>query len=644
MADMEKNVAGNEYNAAEIQVLEGLEAVRKRPGMYIGSTSASGLHHLVYEIVDNSIDEALAGFCTDIHVTINDGNTITVSDNGRGIPVDIQAQTGRPALEVVFTVLHAGGKFGGGGYKVSGGLHGVGASVVNALSEWLTVQVNKDGKIYEMRFSRGHITQEMRIVGETDHTGTTVTFKPDPEMFDTLDYEYETLHTRMREQAFLNAGLHITITDARPGREQSEAMCYEGGIREFVTFINRNKTPLHEEVIYLSGAKGDSTAEIAIQYNDGYNETIVSFANDIHTPEGGMHETGFKAALTRVLNSYGLKYGMIKEGDKVSGEDVREGITSVISVKLTEAQFEGQTKAKLGNAHIRTLVDSIVNDQLAVYLEEHPVVARTILDKAMTANRAREAARKARESIRRKTVLGGAAMPDKLRDCNENNPELTELYIVEGDSAGGSATAGRDSRFQAILPLWGKMLNVEKARVDKVYGNDKLQPVIIALGAGIGEEFDENKLRYHKIIIMADADVDGAHIRTLLRTFFFRYMRPLIEEGYVYSAVPPLYKLTRGKQQRVAYSDEERDRISAEMRGGNSNVTINISRFKGLGEMDAHELWETTMDPTTRTLRRITLDDAVKADATFTVLMGEKVEPRKEFIERKAQYAVNLDY
>ena len=644
MADMEKTVAANEYNAAEIQVLEGLEAVRKRPGMYIGSTSASGLHHLVYEIVDNSIDEALAGFCTDITVTINEGNTITVTDNGRGIPVDIQAQTGRPALEVVFTVLHAGGKFGGGGYKVSGGLHGVGASVVNALSEWLTVQVHKDGKIYEMKFSRGSITLEMKIIGDTDHTGTTVTFKPDPEMFDTLDYDYETLHTRMREQAFLNAGLRITITDARAGQEQSETMCYEGGIREFVTYINRNKTPLHEEVIYLSGAKGDSTAEVAMQYNDGYNETLVSFANDIHTPEGGMHETGFKAALTRVLNAYGLKYGLIKEGDKVSGEDVREGITAVISVKLTEAQFEGQTKAKLGNAHIRTLVDGIVNDQLAVYLEEHPVVARTILDKAMTANRAREAARKARESIRRKTVLGGAAMPDKLRDCNENNPELTELYIVEGDSAGGSATAGRDSRFQAILPLWGKMLNVEKARVDKVYGNDKLQPVIIALGAGIGEEFDENKLRYHKVIIMADADVDGAHIRTLLLTFFFRYMRPLIEEGYVYSAVPPLYKLTRGKQQRVAYSDEERDAISAEMRGGNPNVTINISRFKGLGEMDAHELWETTMDPTTRTLRRITLDDAVKADATFTVLMGEKVEPRKEFIERKAQYAVNLDY
>ena len=644
MAEMERPVVDTEYNASEIQVLEGLEAVRKRPGMYIGSTSASGLHHLVYEIVDNAIDEALAGYCTDITVTINPGDTITVTDNGRGIPVDIQAQTGRPAVEVVFTVLHAGGKFGGGGYKVSGGLHGVGASVVNALSEWLTVQVHKDGKIYEMSFSRGNITQEMKIVGETDHTGTTVTFKPDGEMFDTLEYDYETLHTRMREQAFLNAGLRITITDARPGREQSETMRYEGGIREFVTFINRNKTPLHEEVIYLSGAKCDSTAEIAMQYNDGYNETLVSFANDIHTPEGGMHETGFKAALTRVLNSYGLKYGMIKEGDKVSGEDVREGITAVISVKLTEAQFEGQTKAKLGNAHIRTLVDGIVNDQLAVYLEEHPVVARTILDKAMTANRAREAARKARESIRRKTVLGGAAMPDKLRDCNENNPELTELYIVEGDSAGGSATQGRDSRFQAILPLWGKMLNVEKARVDKVYGNDKLQPVIIALGAGIGEEFDENKLRYHKVIIMADADVDGAHIRTLLLTFFFRYMRPLIEEGYVYSAVPPLYKLTRGKTTRVAYSDEERDRVSAEMRGDNPNVKIDISRFKGLGEMNPHELWETTMDPTTRTLRRITLDDAVKADATFTVLMGEKVEPRKEFIERKAQYAVNLDY
>ena len=645
MSELEKVTAvDTTYDASEIQVLEGLEAVRKRPGMYIGSTSASGLHHLVYEIVDNAIDEALAGYCTEITVTINPGDTITVTDNGRGIPVDIQKQTGRPALEVVYTVLHAGGKFGGGGYKVSGGLHGVGASVVNALSEWLEVKVQKDGKIYEMKFSRGGITQEMTVLGETTGTGTAVTFKPDPEMFDTLVYDYETLHTRMREQAFLNAGLRITITDARPGQEQSDSMCYEGGIRECVTWLTRNKTPLHEEVIYLAGAKGDSTAEVALQYNDSYNETLVSFANDIHTPEGGMHETGFKTALTRVLNAYGMKYGMIKEGDKISGEDVREGITAVISVKLTEAQFEGQTKAKLGNASIRTLVDNVVSDQLSVYLEEHPVVARTILDKALTANRAREAARKARESIRRKTALGGAAMPDKLRDCNENNPELTEIYIVEGDSAGGSATQGRDSRFQAILPLWGKMLNVEKARADKVYGNDKLQPVITALGAGIGDELDLNRLRYHKIIIMADADVDGAHIRTLLLTFFFRFMRPLIEEGYVYSAVPPLYKLTRGKQQRVAYTDEERDAISAEMRAGNPNVKIDISRFKGLGEMNPHELWETTMDPGKRTLRRITLDDAVAADATFTVLMGEKVEPRKEFIEKNAKYAVNLDY
>ena len=640
MSELEKVIAvETEYDASEIQVLEGLEAVRKRPGMYIGSTSSSGLHHLVYEIVDNAIDEALAGYCTDITVTINEGDTITVTDNGRGIPVDIQPQTGRPALEVVYTVLHAGG------YKVSGGLRGVGASVVNALSQWLEVQVHKNGHIYEMKFSRGDITQEMKIIGDTDHTGTTVTFKPDPEMFDTLVYDYEILHTRMREQAFLNAGLRITITDARPGMEQGETMCYEGGIREYVSYRNRNKTPLHQEVIYLSGAKGEATAEIALQYNDGYSETMVSFANDIHTPGGGMHETGFKAALTRVLNAYGTKYGMIKDGDdKVSGEDCREGIAAVISVKLTEAQFEGQTKDKLGNAYIRTLVDNIVSDQLSVYLEEHPVVARTILDKALTANRAREAARKARESIRRKTALGGAAMPDKLRDCNENNPELTELYIVEGDSAGGSATQGRDSRFQAILPLWGKMLNVEKARADKVYGNDKLQPVITALGAGIGEEFDADKLRYHKIIIMADADVDGAHIRTLLLTFFFRFMRPLIENGYVYSAVPPLYKLTRGKQSRVAYSDEERDRVSAEMRGDNPDAKIDISRFKGLGEMNPHELWETTMDPEKRTLRRITLDDAVAADATFTVLMGEKVEPRKEFIERKAKYAVNLDY
>ena len=634
----------HEYDASEIQVLEGLEAVRKRPGMYIGSTSTSGLHHLVYEIVDNSIDEALAGYCTDILVQINADGTITVEDNGRGIPVGIQAQTGKAALEVVFTVLHAGGKFGGGGYKVSGGLHGVGASVVNALSEWLTVQVHRDGKIHEMKFARGHVTQEMTVIGVTDHTGTTVTFKPDPEMFDETVYNYETLHTRMREEAFLNAGLRIRTVDKREGREQEHNMCYEGGIREFVSWLNKNKDALHNDVIYMAGAKEDSMAEIAFQYNDGYNETILSFANNVHTPEGGMHEEGLKRALTTVLNNYGRKIKMLKEDEKVSGEDCREGLTCVISVKLTEAQFEGQTKAKLGNSEIRTLVNNIVADKLATYLEEHPQVGRQILDKALTANRAREAARKARESIRRKTALGGAAMPDKLRDCNENNPELTELYIVEGDSAGGSATQGRDSRFQAILPLWGKMLNVEKARADKVYGNDKLQPVIVALGAGIGEEFDPAKLRYHKVVIMADADVDGAHIRTLLLTFFFRFMRPLIEQGYVYSAVPPLYKLTSGKTTRVAFSDEERDRVSAEMRGGNPNKKIDISRFKGLGEMNPTELWETTMDPEKRTLRRITLDDAVKADEIFTILMGEKVEPRKEFIERNAKYAVNLDY
>ena len=634
----------HEYGGSEIQVLEGLEAVRKRPGMYIGSTSESGLHHLVYEIVDNSIDEALAGYCTNITVTINPGNTITVIDNGRGIPVHIQPQTGKPALEVVFTILHAGGKFGGGGYKVSGGLHGVGASVVNALSEWLEVQVHKNGKIYEMKFSRGKITQEMKVVGQTDRTGTTVTFKPDPEMFETLEYKYETLHTRMREEAFLNAGLRIQTVDLRPGQEQEDDMCYEGGIREFVSWINRDKDALHGDVIYMSGSREDSMAEVAMQYNDGYSEMMVSFANNVHTPEGGMHEEGFKRALTNVLNAYGRKIKLLKDDEKVSGEDCREGLTVVISVKLTEAQFEGQTKAKLGNSEMRALVNAIVSEKLETYLEENPAVGRTILDKALTANRAREAARKARESIRRKTALGGAAMPDKLRDCNENNPELTELYIVEGDSAGGSATQGRDSRFQAILPLWGKMLNVEKARADKVYGNDKLQPVITALGAGIGEEFDLAKLRYHKVVIMADADVDGAHIRTLLLTFFFRFMRPLIEEGYVYSAVPPLYKLTRGKTTRVAFSDEERDQISAEMRGGNPNVKIDISRFKGLGEMNPHELWETTMDPEKRTLRRIELTDAVAADATFNVLMGEKVEPRKEFIERNAKYAVNLDY
>ena len=633
-----------EYGAEQIQVLEGLEAVRKRPGMYIGSTSSSGLHHLVYEIVDNAIDEALAGYCKHITVTINPGNSITVTDDGRGIPVDIQPQTGRPALEVVYTVLHAGGKFGGGGYKVSGGLHGVGASVVNALSEWLRVRVHKNGSIYEMKFARGNITQEMRIVGKTDKTGTEVTFQPDPEMFDSLVYDYEVLHERMREEAFLNAGLTITITDDRDDEKQiSETMCYEGGIREFAIWCNRNKTPLCEDVIYMSGSKGDASAEIAVQYNDGYNEFLLSFANDVRTPEGGMHETGFKTALTRVLNAYGVKNGIIKGDDKVSGEDCREGITAIISVKLTDAQFEGQTKAKLGNAYIRTLVDQVVNDQLTTYFEEHPAVAKAVLDKAMMADRAREAARKARESIRRKTGLESGQMPDKLQDCNERDASLCEIYIVEGDSAAGSAIQGRDSRFQAILAMWGKMLNVEKARADKIYGNDKLYPLIVALGAGIGDEFDIEKLRYHKVIIMADADVDGAHIRTLLLTFFFRYMRPLIEHGYVYSAVPPLYKLTRGKSVKVAYSDDERDAISSQMRSDNPNAKIDISRFKGLGEMDPHELWETTMDPEKRSLRRITLEDARRADEIFTVLMGEQVEPRKDWIERNARYAVNID-
>ena len=585
----------HEYGASEIQVLEGLEAVRKRPGMYIGSTSASGLHHLVYEIVDNAIDEALAGYCTEIQVGIEPGNIITVSDNGRGIPVDIQQQTGKPALEVVFTILHAGGKFGGGGYKVSGGLHGVGASVVNALSQWLEVRVHKDGNIYEMKFARGQVTQPMQIVGKTDRTGTDVVFQPDPEMFtETTEYDYETLHTRMREEAFLNAGLTITIADRRGEETISDTMCYAGGIREFVSYINRNKTPIHDGVIYMAGSKEDAMAEVSLQYNDSYNEIIVSFANNVHTPEGGMHEEGFKRALTNALNAYGRKIKLLKDDEKVSGEDCREGLTCVISVKLTEAQFEGQTKAKLGNSEIRTLVNAIVSEKLEQFLEENPAVGKAILEKALTAS-------------------------------------------------GGSATQGRDSRFQAILPLWGKMLNVEKARADRVYGNDKLSPVITALGAGIGEEFNPDKLRYHKIIIMADADVDGAHIRTLLLTFFFRFMRPLIEQGYVYSAVPPLYKITRGKQQRVAYSDEERDQVSAQMRGDNPNAKVEISRFKGLGEMDPHELWETTMNPETRTLRRITLEDAVKADEIFTILMGEKVEPRKEFIEQNAKYVVNLD-
>ncbi len=643
MSDINEKVT-QEYDASKIQVLEGLEAVRMRPGMYIGSTSASGLHHLVYEIVDNAIDEALAGYCDHIQVVIEEGNIIKVMDNGRGIPVDIQEQTGKPALEVVYTVLHAGGKFGGGGYKVSGGLHGVGASVVNALSDWLEVDVHKNGNIYHMEFSRGEKTMDMTIIGKTDRTGTTVRFHPDPEMFDETVYDYETLHVRMREQAFLNAGLRISTKDEREGQETFDEMYYEGGIREFVTFINKNKTAVHDTVIYMQGDRDDSTAEIAFQWNDSYNETLVSFANNIHTPEGGMHETGFKTALTRALNAYGHKAKILKDGDSLSGEDCREGLTAVISVKLTNPQFEGQTKAKLGNSEMRTLVDSVVSSKLEQFLEENPAVGKAILEKAMTASRAREAARKARESVRRKTGLESGQMPDKLQDCNERDPSLCEIYIVEGDSAAGSAIQGRDSRFQAILAMWGKMLNVEKARADKIYGNDKLYPMIVALGAGIGQEFNLEKLRYHKIIIMADADVDGAHIRTLLLTFFFRYMRPLIENGYVYSAVPPLYKLTRGKTQRVAYSDEERDAISSEMRGDNPNAKVEINRFKGLGEMDPEELWETTMNPETRTLRRITLDDAVKADEVFTILMGEEVEPRKQWIESNARYVVNLDF
>ncbi|MDR0906182.1 MAG: DNA topoisomerase (ATP-hydrolyzing) subunit B [Oscillospiraceae bacterium] len=649
MSENIENTVGNaeDYDASQIQVLEGLEAVRRRPGMYIGSTSASGLHHLVYEIVDNSIDEALAGFCSEISVEILPGDVIKVRDDGRGIPVDIQEQTGKSALDVVFTVLHAGGKFGGGGYKVSGGLHGVGASVVNALSAWLIVRVHKGGKIHEMRFSRGDITQLITIVGDTTESGTEVTFKPDSSIFEETAFSYETLKTRMREQAFLNAGLKISVEDKRPGSETRDDFRYEGGIREFVTYINRSKTALHDQVIYVSGERDDSMAEIALQYNDSYNEILLSFANNIHTPDGGMHETGFKAALTRVLNDYGKKTGLLKGDDKLTGEDCRDGITAVISVKLTEAQFEGQTKSKLGNSDIRTLVDNILSEKLTIFLEENPAVGRSILDKAITAARASEAARKARENIRRKNALDGMSLPGKLTDCNVSDPRLTEIYIVEGDSAGGSAKGGRDSRFQAILPLWGKMLNVEKARADKVYGNEKLTPVITALGAGIGEDFDSAKLRYHKIIIMADADVDGSHIRTLLLTFFFRFMRPLIEGGYVYAAQPPLYKLTRGKTVKYAFSDEELSEISAEMRGEDGKGKVEISRHKGLGEMDPEELWETTMNPETRILKRIELDDAadaaLEADEIFTVLMGEKVEPRREFIELNAKFAVNVD-
>ena len=663
MANMTHTEAGQNYDGDQIQVLEGLEAVRKRPGMYIGSTGPRGLHHLVYEIVDNAIDEALAGFCDTIVVKILPGNIIYVSDNGRGIPVGIQHKTGLPAVTVVFTILHAGGKFGGGSYKVSGGLHGVGASVVNALSEWLEVQVVHEGRLYYQRFERGKTITELEDRGpapEGMKSGTIVCFKADGEIFkETTTYTYETLQQRLREQAFLNAGVSIQLIDERDPSERvaeeqetegviSNTYCYEGGVSSFVEFLNQGKAAevIHPEIIHFAAdaADGNSTAEIAMQYTDSFSELVLSFANNIHTTDGGTHEDGFKRALTRVMNDYARKYGILKDNDKnLSGEDVREGLTCVISVKLKEAQFEGQTKAKLGNTEISTLVSNMVTDKLMTYLEEHPADAKIIFDKALTASRAREAARKARELARRKTALESGQMPDKLQDCNERDPALCELYIVEGDSAAGSAIQGRDSRFQAILSMWGKMLNVEKARADKIYGNDKLYPLIVALGAGIGDEFNIDKLRYHKIIIMADADVDGSHIRTLLLTFFFRYMRPLIERGYVYSAVPPLYKLTRGKTQRVAYSDEERDAISAELRAENANAKIDISRFKGLGEMDPHELWETTMDPERRSLRRITLNDAIVADQVFTVLMGEEVEPRREWIEENAKYVVNLD-
>ena len=632
------------YDESQIQVLEGLEAVRKRPGMYIGSTSSRGLHHLVYEIVDNAIDEALAGYCTHIEVRILPGDVIEVADNGRGIPTGIHPKMGISTLEVVLTVLHAGGKFGGEGYAFSGGLHGVGSSVVNALSEWLVAQVRQNGKLHTMKFHRGVPDGPMEVTPYEGESGTTITFKADAEIFDEVVYSFDILLARLREQAFLNAGLKITLRDEREQPPVERVLHYEGGIRSFVEHINQNKEPLHPGVIYIAGGKGDSFAEIALQYNDRYDEVLYSFANNINTTEGGMHEVGFKTALTRVLNDYARRQGLLKEADKnLSGEDVREGMTAVISVKLREPQFEGQTKTKLGNAEIRSLVEGLMSDKFAAFLEENPATARIIIDKALTASRAREAARKARELTRRKTVLDGMSLPGKLADCYEKNPEMTEIYIVEGDSAGGSAKGGRDPKYQAILPLWGKMLNVEKARIDRVYGNDKLMPVITALGAGIGKDFDLSRLRYGKVIIMADADVDGLHIRTLMLTFFFRFMRPLIENGHVFIAQPPLYKLVRGQQVRYAFSDRERDAISEEMRGGNKDAKIDIQRNKGLGEMDAHELWETTMDPEKRILIRVDMADAALADETFTALMGDKVEPRRQFIEEYAKTVVNLD-
>ena len=631
----------NNYDESQIQVLEGLEAVRKRPGMYIGSTTSRGLHHLVYEIVDNSIDEALAGYCKNIEVTIEEDNSITVEDDGRGIPTGIQAQTGLPAVEVVFTVLHAGGKFGGGGYKVSGGLHGVGASVVNALSERLEVYISDGKNLHFQEYERGNKKCDLKIIGTTDKTGTKVHFKPDGEIFEDLVYDYDILLTRLREQAFLNAGIRIILKDKRPdenGNFREDVLHYEGGIKEFVKYINRNKEALHDEVIYVSTIRENSEAEIAMQYNDGYSENIISFANNINTTEGGTHETGFKSALTKVLNDYARKYKMLKDNDKnLSGEDTREGLSCIISVKVTEAQFEGQTKTKLGNSEIRTIVEKMVNEKLTEFMEENPATAKIIIDKAMTASRAREAAKRARENTRRKSALESSTLPGKLADCASKDTEYTEIYIVEGDSAGGSAKQGRDRRYQAILPLWGKMLNVEKSRIDKVYTNEKLLPVITAVGAGVGDDFDINKIRYGKIVIMADADVDGAHIRTLLLTFFFRYMRPLIQEGHVFIAQPPLYKIYKGKKLKYAYTDEEMKEALEEI------PDASIQRYKGLGEMNPEQLWETTMDPETRVMLRVDMEDARRADEIFTLLMGDKVEPRRSFIEEHAKSVINLD-
>ena len=644
MSNIEQ-VKQSHYDETQIQVLEGLEAVRKRPGMYIGSTGPRGLHHLVYEIVDNAIDEALAGYCTHIETEILEGDVIRVTDNGRRIPVGIHPKMGIPAVTVVYTILHAGGKFGGEGYKVSGGLHGVGASVVNALSEWLIVEVKNGEHIYQQKFARGVAQGNLTIIGDTDETGTCVTFKPDGEIFEELVYDYETLHTRLREQAFLNAGVRMTITDRRTPTGPSDSMCYEGGIRSFVEFIHQRRglEALHEDVIYMKGDSGDNVAEVAMQYNDSYNELLLSFANNINTGEGGTHEDGFKQALTRVLNAYARKNNLLKDSDKnLSGEDCREGLTAIISVKLREPQFEGQTKGKLGNTEMRQVVSAIVTDKLTTYFEENPQVARTIIEQAITASRAAEAARKAREATRRKSPLEGVGLPSKLKDCSERNNERTELFIVEGDSAGGSASDGRDRRFQAILSLWGKMLNVEKARLDKVYSNEKLLPIIAAVGCGIGEDFDANKIRYNKIIIMADADVDGSHIRTLLLTFFFRHMRPLIELGHVYIAQPPLYKVSRGKQFHYAYTEAERDACIAELNPDGTGK-VDIQRYKGLGEMDPVQLWETTMDPARRVMLRVNMEDAMRADETFTILMGDKVQPRREFIEQNAQYVTNLD-